>query len=264
MDISPPAVSAVFLLGLVAGSFLNVCIWRLPAGEQVVKGRSHCRACGKTIPWHDNVPVLSFLALGGRCRFCKAGISWGYPATELATGLLLALLFLKFGFSAEFLVYAALAAALVVASGTDLREQIIPDQVTLPGLPIAVGLSFLVPSLHGVSSRWAGAGLSLAGAAAGGGFLWLIGAAGSRIFRREAMGGGDVKLMAMVGAVLGFQKTILANLFLAPLAGSAVGLVLKLRYKKEVIPYGPFLSAGSLAALVWGEAIIGWYWNLWF
>ncbi len=260
MDLA--VVSPLFLLGLVVGSFLNVCIWRLPAGEQVVRGRSHCRDCGHPIPWRDNIPLISFLALRGRCRFCKARISWGYPVVELATGLLFVALFLRFGFAAKTLVYAVLGAALILVSATDLREQIIPDQVTVPGLPVGIAASLLLPELHGTSSRPVALALSLAGVAAGGGLLWAIGTVGSWIFKREAMGGGDVKLMAMVGALLGFPKTILVNLFLAPLLGSAVGLVLKLRFKKEVIPYGPFLSVATLAALFWGDGIIHWYWNL--
>ncbi|MBI3317925.1 MAG: prepilin peptidase [Candidatus Omnitrophica bacterium] len=249
----------VFLSGLVVGSFLNVCIWRLPAGEQVIRGRSHCRGCGHLIAWYDNLPLLSFLILKGRCRFCRARISWVYPAVELATGALFLLVFQRFGLTAAGLTYAALGAALILISAIDARCMEIPDEVTYPGMQLGVILSFFTPELHGASSRWGGLISSLLGALAGAGFLWVIGTVGSWVFKREAMGGGDVKLMAMVGSLLGAGKTLLVNLGFAPVLGSIVGLVLKYRYGKELIPYGPFLAAGTLMAVFWGDGILQWY-----
>ena len=262
MTVSPIGIAAVFLFGLMVGSFLNVCIWRIPAEEQVVKGRSHCRSCGKSIAWYDNIPLVSWALLGGRCRQCKARISWSYPFVELATGLLFAALIVRFGWTQAALVYAVLGAALILVSMIDLREMILPDEVTLPGFGLGLATSLLLPELHGAATRWGGLRSGLAGALAGAGVLWLVGVIGGWLFKKEAMGFGDVKLMAMVGAVIGPWKALLVNLILAPLLGAAVGLALKLRDGREIIPFGPFLAAGTLIALFWGDAIVAWYRNL--
>ncbi len=254
--------SGLFILGLMVGSFLNVCIWRLPEGEQVIRGRSHCRRCLKTIPWVDNVPLVSFILLRGKCRFCGTPISWTYPAVELATGLLFVSLWGRFGLTGVSTIYAALGAALILVSVIDARKMILPDEVTLPGLQLGVIFSFFFPILHGVTDRWAGLWASVLGAVVGAGFLWIIGTVGSWIFKKEAMGGGDVKLMAFVGAVIGVPKVLLVNLILAPLLGSVVGLVLRLRYKQELIPYGPFLALGTMVAIFWGDGILSWYRSL--
>lgn len=262
--------SAVFVFGLMVGSFLNVCIWRLPEEEQVVRGRSHCPICRHTIAWHDNIPLLSFAWLKGRCRFCKARISWVYPAVELATGVLLLAVLARFGLSATALVYGALAAGLVVISVIDARTMTIPDVITRPGLWIGMAFSFLVPALHGVESRWSSLFSSFLGAAAGWGLIFGMARIGRWMFRKklqaigeeEAVGGGDLKLMAFVGSVIGAPKVLLVILFLAPLTGSLIGILLKIRGGRDLIPYGPFLSFGTLIALFWGDGIIGWYWGL--
>lgn len=259
--------SLVFLLGLMVGSFLNVCIWRLPEGEQVIRGRSHCRNCRHPIPWYDNLPLVSFLFLRGRCRFCRVPISFLYPVVEGLTGLLFLGLWLKFGWGAELAVYAVLGAGLIVVSVVDLRHMIIPDEITQPGLGIGVLLSSLFPALHGVNGRWEGFLASLLGALVGGGFVYAIGWVGKQVFRRklkaigeeEAMGFGDVKLMAFIGSWIGWQKVLLVNLFLAPLLGSVVGLVARFRYGKDLIPYGPFLALGTLIVIFWADGIVGWY-----
>ncbi len=262
MGISPLAISAVFLFGLAVGSFLNVCIWRLPAQEQIVKGRSHCRSCGGTIRWYDNIPLVSFALLKGRCRHCGAGISWSYPFVELATGILLAGVAWRFQLTALALVYALFGAALIVLAMVDLREMILPDEITLPGISIGVILSFYVPELHGAAGRWEGLIASVAGALAGAGTVWGIGVIGKWIFRKEAMGFGDVKLMAMVGSLIGTGKVLLVNFILAPVVGAVVGVILKVRYRKDLIPYGPFLALGTLAAVFWGNEMIRWYLGL--
>ena len=270
MAISPFALSAVFLFGLMVGSFLNVCIWRMPAEEQIVKGRSHCRKCGKQIAAYDNIPLLSFALLGGKCRQCKARISWSYPFVELITGLPLAAVAARFGWSCPALVYAVLGAALILVSMIDVREMILPDQITLPGISIGVIASFFVPELHGAATRWGGLWSGVIGALAGSGVIYGVGAAGTLLFRRklkaigeeEAMGFGDVKLMAMVGAVIGWQKVLLVNLVLAPVMGAVVGLALKMRNGRDIIPFGPFLALGTLIAVFWGDSIIAWYRNL--
>lgn len=262
MGISPLALGAVFLFGLAVGSFLNVCIWRLPAREQIVQGRSHCRSCGKTIRWVDNIPLVSFVLLRGRCRHCGARISWSYPFVELATGILLAGVVWRFNLTAPALVYAVLGAALIVLAMVDLKEMILPDEMTLPGIAIGVILSFYVPELHGAASRWDGLWASVLGALVGAGTLWGIGVVGKWIFRKEAMGFGDVKLMAMVGSLIGTAKVLLVNFILAPIVGAVVGVILKVRYRRDLIPYGPFLALGTLAAVFWGSGIIDWYLGL--
>ncbi|MBI3323179.1 MAG: prepilin peptidase [Candidatus Omnitrophica bacterium] len=258
------ALAGVFVFGLMVGSFLNVCIWRIPAEEQVMRGRSHCRKCGKTIPWHDNIPLVSFLALGGKCRHCKARISWSYPVVELATGLLFAAIVARFQFSWAALVYAALGATLIVLTVIDLKEMILPDEITVPGIPIGIALSFLVPCLHLADSRLRGLAIGLAGAAAGAGVLLAIRSIGTWLFKKEAMGLGDVKLMAMVGALIGPWKVLLVDFILAPVLGSIVGIAVLLRQRKALIPipYGPFLALGTVAAIFWGNGIIAWYRDL--
>ena len=251
----------------MVGSFLNVCIWRIPAEEQVVRGRSHCRGCGKQIAWYDNLPLLSWVLLGGKCRKCKAPISWSYPAVELATGLLFAALAARFGWGILAWVYAVFMAALIVLSVIDLREMILPDEITLPGTAIGLVVSFLLPELHGAATRWGGLWSGVAGAAAGAGVLYLIGSAGTLLFRRklkaigeeEAMGFGDVKLMGMVGSVIGLWKVLLVSLCLAPVMGAVIGLVWRARSGKEIIPFGPFLAAGTLIAVFGGDVLIHWY-----
>ncbi len=270
MSISPLELSGVFGFGLMVGSFLNVCIWRIPAEEQVVRGRSHCRSCGKQIAGYDNIPLLSWVLLGGKCRRCKAPISWSYPAVELATGLLFAAVLYRFGWTNTALVYAVFGAALIVLSVIDLREMILPDEITLPGISLGVIASFFAPELHGAVARWPGLWASVTGAVAGAGVMYLIGAAGTLLFKRklkaigeeEAMGFGDVKLMAMVGAVIGLWKALLVSLILAPMSGAVIGLAIKARTKQEIIPFGPFLAAGTIVAIFFGDGIIHWYRNL--
>ena len=247
-----------FLVGLAVGSFLNVCIWRLPRDEQVVRGRSHCPTCKRVIPWFDNIPIVSFVRLKGRCRFCRAPISWRYPAVELLTGLALVAVVSRWGVSGVSLVYAVVISSLIVVSFIDAQHQIIPDLITLPGVMLAVLASLLVPSLHGTAHRGLSVARSVLGVAAGGGSIYLMGILGEFLFKREAMGGGDVKLMAMLGAVLGWQQVLLA-FFIAPVLGSLVGIPLRLLRRQELIPYGPFLSVAAVIALGWGQTLIAWY-----
>lgn len=253
---------AAFVIGLLVGSFLNVCIWRLPREESVVRGRSRCPACGRTIPWYDNIPLLSFAWLGRRCRFCRAPISWRYPVVELLTGVVFAAVAARWGMTGPGLVYAAWLAALIVVSVIDAREQIIPDIITVPGTGLAVLASACWPSLHGTSSPVAALVSSLHGALLGAGAIALMGMVGEFVFRKEAMGQGDVKLMALLGAILGGPRVLLA-FFLAPILGSIVGLPLRILRKQELIPYGPFLSVAAVIALWWGEALLASYWQSW-
>ena len=252
-------LAVIFLFGLLVGSFLNVCIRRIPAEEPIWAGRSHCRSCRKMIAWNDNIPLLSFCFLRGKCRHCKTPIGWAYPMVELATGVLFATCVAWFGPTALAAIYALLGSALIVLTVIDFREMILPDEITLPGISIGVNISFFVPQLHGVVSRWAGAWAAVAGALTGAGILAVIRWIGGRIFKREAMGLGDLKLMAMVGAFIGVWKVILVDFWLGPLLGAVIGVALKLKYGREEIPFGPFLAAGTLVAIFWGDAIMAWY-----
>ncbi len=244
-----------FVFGSVVGSFLNVCIVRLPREESIVMPHSHCLGCKRPIPWYDNIPLLSFLLLKGRCRFCKKLISKRYWVVELLTAGIFLWFYLIFGLTEQSLIYAAWGAALIVVSFIDLEHQIIPDVISLGGLAAALVLSFLVPALHASENRWLSLWESALGALVGGGSIYGIGLLGNFFFRKESMGGGDVKLLAMVGAVLGW-KLVLVAFFVAPFFGSVVGLILKFRKGVEVIPYGPFLSLGSVIALMWGRDIL--------
>jgi leader peptidase (prepilin peptidase)/N-methyltransferase len=236
------------IIGLLVGSFLNVCIWRLPRHESIISPGSHCPSCNRPVAFYDNIPVLSYLILGGRCRNCKARISWRYPLVELINGVGYAVLMWRYGLGWPALVYAVLFSALVVITFIDLDHQIIPDRITLPG--IAIGLaagSFILPNglIEGA------AGLLL-----GGGLFYLI-----AVLSRGGMGGGDIKMIAMVGAVLGW-KAVLLTIFVGALSGSLVGLTLMLtrgKSRKTPVPFGPFLSLGTIVFLFWGPEIIAWY-----
>ena len=263
-------LSAIFLFGAMVGSFLNVCIWRLPTEEQIVSGRSHCRSCQRVIRWYDNIPLASFLWLKGRCRSCGSRISWIYPAVELATGILFLGVVLRFGQSVEGFIYALLGCALIVATVIDAREMIIPFEITKPGLVIGLLASFFSPSLHGAEDHLAGLWSGFLGAAVGAGLIYGMGWVGKKIFRKklqsigeeEAIGGGDFWLMAMVGAFIGWPKVLLVNFLLGPLIGSVVGIIARLRTGQALIPYGPFLSIGTLIAIFWGDPLIQWYKSL--
>jgi len=244
------------LFGAFIGSFLNVCIWRLPRGESIVTPRSHCPKCQKMIRWYDNIPILSYLALRGKCRYCKTPISLQYPLVETVTGLCSFLLMLRFGPSLAYLFYFALVAALIVITAIDLYHQIIPDVISLPGIGVGLLGSLLLPHLVFLNS--------LIGMLLGGGSLFLVATVYQWLFKREGMGGGDVKLLAMIGAFLGWRAVIL-TILLSSLIGSVTGILiilLKGNDFKYAIPYGPFLSLGAVLCLFYGEAMIRWYFSL--
>jgi leader peptidase (prepilin peptidase) / N-methyltransferase len=240
-------VAAVLAFGLVIGSFLNVVIARLPAGRSLW-GRSACAGCEALIAWHDNIPLLSFLALRGRCRACGVTIAWRYPIVEAANAVLWLLAYATFGFSADFAVAIVLESALIAITGIDLAHQIIPDVITVPGIVIGV-----VASVFTGRVGWRD---SLVGIAVGGGLFFVIIVASG-----GGMGGGDMKLAAMLGAFLGWKVT-LVSLFLAVLLGGALALTLlvsgRLR-RKDPIPFGPFLAAGGVVGLLWGDRVVEWY-----
>ncbi|MBN1353249.1 MAG: prepilin peptidase [Candidatus Omnitrophica bacterium] len=246
----------VFILGAVAGSFMNVCIYRLPKGESIITPRSHCPLCGTAIKWYDNVPVLSFLVLRGKCRACKKRISARYIIVETISGFISVFLFIRFGLTPDFFIFWYLSCMLIICSFIDLEIREIPDAITLSGMPIGLFLAALYPPLLDKTDHLGSFLDSFIGIIAGGGSIYLMGFLGEFIFKREAMGGGDVKLLAMIGAFIGWKLVILA-FFLAPIFGSIAGIVLKIRRGEDIIPYGPHLSLAALVAVFWGREIVG-------
>jgi leader peptidase (prepilin peptidase) / N-methyltransferase len=241
------------LFGSIVGSFLNVCIYRLPLGESVVAPRSHCPGCGKLIRAWDNIPMVSFLILRGRCRDCGRPIAWRYPLVEGLTGLLFALTVARYGPTALAASLLLLVSALVVITFVDLDHQLIPNAITLPGIPLGL-LAGLIVGGPPILDR-------ILGVLTGAGFLYLVLLYGSALYGQDAMGEGDLNLMALVGAFLGW-KAVVVTLLVGCLSGSLVGLALiALRRlgRREHIPFGPFLALGALVSLFWGDALVGWY-----
>jgi leader peptidase (prepilin peptidase)/N-methyltransferase len=240
-----------FIIGTFLGSFANVCIHRLPRRQSIVFPGSHCPFCHQAIrPW-QNIPLLSYAFLGGRCAACKSPIAWRYPLVELCCGLLYVWLYHQFGFSAQSVVFALLAVALVIVSWIDLAHTIIPDTITLPGIIAGVVASVAITPV-GLSNALVGIGL-------GGGLFFLV-----AVLSRGGMGGGDIKLIAMIGAFLGW-RAVLVTILLGALSGAIVGvalILLKQKRRKDPVPFGPFLALGALLAMVWGEELLAWYWHL--
>ena len=241
------------LLGSVVGSFLNVCIVRIPSGESVVFPGSHCPECRNPIPFYHNIPVFSYLILRGRCKYCGVKISPQYLLTEILTPMIMILLFLRFGLSLVFVMASFFSCALIVITFIDLKHKIIPDIISLPGIAICFASSFIVP--------WATPVDSIVGILVGGGVLWFFAAGYKLLAKKDGMGGGDIKLLAMIGAFLGW-KGVLLSLMIGSCAGSFVGIFLMLlkgRDLKYAVPFGPFLSMGALCALLYGGELIRMY-----
>ena len=254
----------VFIFGAVVGSFLNVCIVRLPAGESITHPPSRCPACKARIAFYDNIPLLSYLILRGRCRVCAAPISSRYFIVEFLTGLLAVALVLRFGWGPPFFVYAIFAAALVVVSFVDLDIQIIPDVISLPGIVLGLLASFVPAARVDHLSLPPSPMDSLLGVLVGGGVLYLVAWLYELATGTEGMGGGDIKLLAMIGAFLGWPGVPLA-LFFASLAGALIGIVLMVSTGKGIklrIPFGPFLCLGALAYLFFGRWLVETYFLL--
>lgn len=237
------------LLGSVIGSFLNVCIVRLPQDQSVVRPRSRCPRCAAPIAWYDNVPILSWALLRGRCRHCRQPISAQYPLVEVLVAGIWAAAVWWYGPTLTGVAAAALATTLLGIAITDARHYVIPDEYTWGGL--AVGLAL---SLRGGP---VGLGGAVLGAAVGFGLLYLIAWAGERVFREEAMGGGDIKMMAMVGSFVGW-KGVLLTLFGGALLGTLVFVPLSLR-RRRLVPFGVFLAAAAALTFVFGDGILRWY-----
>ena len=242
----------VTLFGLCIGSFLNVCAYRLPLGESIVFPGSRCTSCGRMLSWFDNLPVLSWVVLGGRCRTCKAPVSWMYPTVEAVTSLVFVITYLTYGPTLLGVVRVVFACALIVLFVTDLQHKILPNVITLPGIVLGFASSFFLPP------GWVS---SLIGLLIGGGFLYAIAEAYYRIRGQEGLGMGDVKLLAMIGAFLGW-KLVLLTLVLASFTGSLAGGVLIASGRgsmKYALPFGTFLAVGALFAATWGDPIADWY-----
>lgn len=245
----------VFLVGAIIGSFLNVCIYRLPKNESIILPSSHCPNCKKNIPWYDNIPILSYLVLKGKCRFCKTKIHFRYFLVEVLTALLMLSLFIAFGLTSKFFAYSILVCGLIIATFVDFEIQEIPDQISIGGLIIGIVLSYAIPSIFDEYLRPHGLLDSFLGVLAGGSSIYLMGFLGELVFKKEAMGGGDVKFMAMIGSFLGW-KLVIFTFFLAPLFGAVVGIILKIKDGRNIIPYGPYLSLAALVSIFFGERIL--------
>jgi len=249
-------VFIIFALGCCIGSFLNVCIYRLPQGLSIVSPRSFCPQCRTPVRGYDNIPLVSYLLLRGKCRSCGAKISWRYPLVEALTGAFAVALFLKFGLTVSFFAFFAFTAALLVITFIDLDHRIIPDVISIPGIAVGFGLSFFLPAPSWIES--------LIGLGVGGGSLYLVAVGYQALTKREGMGGGDVKLLAMIGAWLGW-KAVLFTLFFASLTGTVIGggaMVLQKQGRHYAIPFGPFLAFAALAYLFFGPQLIDWYLSL--
>jgi leader peptidase (prepilin peptidase) / N-methyltransferase len=242
---------SVFVFGLIVGSFCNVVIYRLPQGKSIVTPGSQCRSCGHSVrPW-DNIPLLSYFLLKGQCRFCKEPISARYPVVEFISGILFVCLYFKFGFSLLFAVYSLITSALLIVALIDFDHKIIPNIITLPGMVIGLSLSPWALPITPLGS--------LLGLLIGGTLFYLI-----ALVSKGGMGGGDIKLIAMIGAFLGWQGALF-TIFSGALLGSLVGVMLMLlgrKGRKDKVPFGPFLSGGAMLFMLSGDALIHWYLNL--
>ena len=245
----------VFVVGACVGSFLNVCIYRLEKGVSIIRPRSYCPDCRHPLAWYDNIPLLSYLILRGRCRYCRKPISFRYFTVELLTAGIFLLFLHYFGLTVPFFIFISLVSALIVATFIDIKARIIPDEISLPGMGIALLVSFSYPALQGTGSHIQALLYSLLGLIVGGGVIYLTGLLGDFMFKKESMGGGDVKLLAMIGAFVGWKLALL-TFFVAPLFGAVVGIILKIKNKTDTIPYGPFISLAAIISIIWGEEII--------
>ncbi len=257
-----PLILIACLAGLLIGSFLNVCVYRWPRDLSVVRPRSFCPGCEKTIAWYDNIPVLSYALLRGRCRYCRESIPWRYPLVELATGIAFGVCFAAFGMTVQGVKYAVLSVLLIALTASDLESRILPDEFTLGGVVLGLAfalfvpidayiLTFVIPTSY--APRWHWLAESAFAALLGSGAIWLVAFLYEKFRHREGMGLGDVKMIAMIGAFLGL-RWVLLTLMLASLAGSIGGLIYLRATRKEAstyeLPFGSFLGLSALAIMV--------------
>jgi len=241
-------------IGLALGSFLNVCIYRIPHKKSILHPGSSCPKCGSKIRFYDNIPVLSYIMLRGRCRSCEAAISLQYPLVELVTAALLVIAYLRFGLTWDFAARSILILAMILTFFIDLKHRIIPDVLTLPGVILGFLLSFLVDSPSVLNSAL--------GAVVGGAIFYLAAVLGEILFKKESMGGGDIKLAMLLGAFLGWKNVILVfflSAFFGTLIGGAALFFCKQVKDTRTIPFGPFLALGAIIAVFLGDTIISAY-----
>ncbi len=272
-----------FIFGSFFGSFFNVIIYRLPRDESIIIPGSHCTLCGEPIKWYDNIPLFSYFILGGKCRYCKEPFSFRYFVVELVTAILFAMVvrqYLPVVFEISvfqglglILFHFFFVGGLIISAFIDIDHQIIPNEITFPGIPLGLLASFLFPAMMYpfvpyqvgmMMSRWSSLLWSFVGAVAGGGSLYVIGIFGKLVLKKEAMGMGDVKLLAMIGAFIGWQLMLLTVLF-ASFTGAMVGGILMASKKakwQSKIPFGPYIVLGALISYFWGKGIILWYMRL--
>lgn len=252
----PLVLAAAF--GLILGSFLNVCIlaWGAEPKQAIGTRRSRCPACAAPIAWYDNIPVLSWLVLRARCRHCKAPIAVMYPLIELATATIWVFFVWRHGAGLQALAGATFFTLLLGIAVSDARAYIIPDEFSLGGIPLGLAAAFLIGGKAGLTT-------ALIGGAVGFGVLWLVAWLGSAILKQEAMGGGDIKMMAMVGTFVGWTGVVL-TIFLGALIGTAIFLPMSLLGRKPLVPFGIFLAMGAAVAYLWGPVIVHWYTSTYF
>lgn len=252
----------IFVFGLLIGSFLNVCIFRIPQEKSIAFPPSHCQSCGTRLKPLDLVPVFSYLFLKGRCRYCGTGISARYPLIELLTGFIFIMLFKRFNLTFDFVLYSYLMSILIIVLFIDLDHKIIPDELVVSGLigaavTVVYNIFFPMP-IYGSSSWWA----PLLGVIPGSGFLFLIAVIGFAIYKTDdAMGMGDVKIFAPIGIFLGWKMCTIALLASILLGGifSLFLMTVNIKKRKDTIPFGPFIVIGTFITLLWGGNILNWY-----
>jgi leader peptidase (prepilin peptidase)/N-methyltransferase len=248
--------SIIVLFGLCIGSFMNVCIYRMPAKLSIVFPGSSCPGCKTPIRFYDNIPVLSYIWLKGACRHCAAHIPFRYPVVEIMGGAFALLVYLKFGLTPQGALLYLFVVSLLIITYIDIDHQIIPDIISIPGIPIGFLASFAMPGISYIES--------LLGILIGGGSLYLVAWLYFVIKKKEGMGGGDIKLLAMIGAFIGWQG-VLFTIFVASLVGTLSGILVMLRRQKGLklaIPFGPFLSIGAICYIFIGKELTAWYFNL--
>jgi leader peptidase (prepilin peptidase)/N-methyltransferase len=252
----PVFVALAALAGAVIGSFLNVCIYRLPLHKSIVWPASACESCGRELSWFENLPIVSWIALGAKCRTCRAPLSMRHPIVEAITAIMFAAAAWQYGPSLLLLSRLVFGCALIVLFAIDLEHHLLPNAITLPGILVGLAFSLVTPP------GWVAA---LIGAVVGGGTLWLIAEAYYRLRHEEGLGMGDVKMLAMIGAFIGWQLTIV-TLMMASIAGSIVGIALIASRKgdmKYALPFGTFLALGAALAATIGPDLLHWYLRFW-
>jgi leader peptidase (prepilin peptidase) / N-methyltransferase len=255
--LNPAIVFIIFLFGLCIGSFLNVCIYRLPASKTITDPpRSICPSCNRQIRYYDNIPILSYLWLKGRCRHCGTRIPFRYVVVELMTGVVAVGILFHFGLTLEGLIYFVFISSLIIMTFIDIDHRIIPDVITLPGILIGLIASLALPTV--------GFKNAIVGMLVGGGSLWLVAWVYYLLTRKDGMGGGDIKLLAMMGTIVGL-KGVIFTIFVSSAVGTVVGvtlMIIKGKDMKFAVPFGPFLSIGAITYIFFGHEIIRAYFNL--